>query len=423
MQKQWIEMKKEAGDCILFFQVGDFFEMFGDDAIEASEILEIALTARHKEKNTLPMCGFPMRSAERYIAKLSRNGKKVAIAEQITPPGKSKLVKRKLTRIVTPGTTFSDQVLESGKSNFIASLFFLENKAGSCSKDIAVAFADLSTGDCFVQNFSDLTDAVKEISLRNVVEVLLTPDQFKECSASFNYFSGVLSRHFMPENPEKFLKQFFKVQTLKAFTIENNYSAIYATSLLCSFLEETQKIDLAHITGVSYKTTTNKLNLDIDTIKNLEIFISSSGDKNNGLFKHINFTKRAMGTRMLQERMIQPFAKKEDIIQEYDKNSALLQYPELLDYLIDSFKKVADIERIIARISVKRASISDFVLLQKSIEKIDNLTVLIDNFIEKVENNINLNNLKNSSSVDMCSNTYLNKWKEWNNYCKELINE
>jgi len=405
MQQQWIEMKKEAGDCILFFQVGDFFEMFGDDAVEASEILEIALTARHKEKNAQPMCGFPIRSAEKYIAKLTRNGKKVAIVEQTTPPGKSKLVERKITRIVTPGTTFSDQVLESGKSNFIAGLFFIEKKDNCHKKDIAVAFAELSTGDCFVQNFADITDAVKEISLRNVAEVLLTPDQFKECSASFNYFSGVLSRHFMPENTEKFLKQFFKVQTLKAFTIENNNSAISATALLCSFLEETQKIELSHLSGVSYRTNTHVLGLDIDTIKNLEIFTSSSGDKNNGLFKHLNFTKTAMGSRMLQERMIQPFAQKEKIIEEYQKNSALLQYPELLDEIINSFKKVSDIERIIARISVQRASISDFVLLQKSIEEIDNLTLKIDNFIK------NLESLEN-----------LEAWIEWNNYCKKLIN-
>ncbi|HIQ57313.1 TPA: hypothetical protein EYG84_01380 [Candidatus Gracilibacteria bacterium] len=398
MQQQWNEMKKEAGDCILFFQVGDFFEMFGDDAVEASDILEIALTSRHKEKNAQPMCGFPMRAAEKYVAKLTRNGKKVAIVEQTTLPGKTKIVERKITRIVTPGTTFSDQVLESGMSNFIAALYSVE-------ETIAVAFAELSTGECFVQNFQNITDAVKEMSLRSVAEVLLIPEQFKKYSENFNYFSGVLSRHFMPDNTEKYLKQFFRVQTLKAFNIENNFSAISATALLCSFLEETQKIELSYFSGVSYKTNTDVLKLDIDTIKNLEIFASSSGDKNNGLFKHINNTKTVMGSRMLQERMIQPFAQKEKIIAEYNTIEELLQFENLLEEVIHSFKNVSDVERIIARISTQRASISDFVLLQKSIEEIDILTQKIDTIV-----------LENTSSKQ------LEMWIEWNNYCKKLIN-
>ncbi len=408
-------MKKEAGDCILFFQVGDFFEMFGDDAVEASEILEIALTARHKEKNTQPMCGFPIRSAEKYIAKLTKNGKKVAIVEQITPPGKTKIVQRKITRIVTPGTTFSDQVLESGKSNFIAALFAVEN-------DIAVAFAELSTGECFVQNFSHIADAVKEISIRDVAEVLLTPEQFKEYSEYFNYFSGVLSRHFVPDNTERFVKNFFKVQTLKAFAIENNGTAIAATALLCSFLEDTQKIELSYFTGVSYRTNKNVLGLDIDTIKNLEIFASNSGDKNNGLFKHINYTKTAMGARMLQERMIQPFAEKEKILEEYDKNTALVDFPDLLHEIRNSFKNVADIERIIARVSTKRASISDFVLLQKSIDELDMLTKKIDTILVDItestgneyrEGYDGENGKKDQKSVE--------QWRKWNEYCKQLL--
>jgi len=294
----------------------------------------------------------------------------------------------------------------------------------------------------------DITDAVKEMSLRNVAEVLLTPEQFKEYSEHFNYFSGVLSRHFLPDNTEKFLKQFFNVQTLKAFRIENNYSAISATALLCSFLEETQKIELSHLTGVSYRTNANVLGLDIDTIRNLEIFASSTGDKNNGLFKHINYTKTAMGARMLQERMIQPFSQKEKIIAEYQKNLALLEYPDLLDEMIYSFKKVSDIERIIARISTQRASISDFVLLQKSIEEIDMLTQKIDFIIEKnkktavedtedteevetgevergeQENREQENRNRGEKQIDERRQTQKNleSWIEWNEYCKKLIN-
>ena len=124
MQRQYNELKKEAPDAILFFRLGDFYEMFGDDAVEAAEILEIALTSRNKNsENPLPMCGIPYHSAENYLAKLTKSGKRVAIAEQVSDPSVPGIVERKITKIVTPGTTFSDNVLSSKESNFIAAFF------------------------------------------------------------------------------------------------------------------------------------------------------------------------------------------------------------------------------------------------------------------------------------------------------------
>ncbi len=396
MERQWNALKKEAGDNILFFRLGDFYEMFHEDAIIASEILEISLTTRNKKsENQTKMCGFPIKAAEKYIAKLTRAGKKVAIAEQVSDPKEKGIVERKIVRIVTPGTTFSDYILEAGKSNFIASLY-------SDEKTVAVSFAELSTGECFVQEFNSINEASKEITMREVSEVLLCPDQFKEHSHAFNYFSGSLSRHFLPDDPELFCINFFKVQTLKAFGIENKPLCISSVALLCSFLEETQKTNLSHISGVAYKTTKNILSLDNDTIRNLELFYSTDGDKKNGLHKNINYTKTAMGSRHLQERMLQPFGTKPPIEKSNAQIESLLNNSQLLNSLKNSFSQISDLERIIGKISTNRANPSDYVLLQKSLEEIETLK-------NKMENTFVQNNKTDE------------EWKNWKRKLEEEL--
>ena len=182
-----------------------------------------------------------------------------------------------------------------------------------------------------------------------------------------------MSRHFLPENRELFLLQFFKVKTLRGFGIEQNEVCMGATALLCSFLEETQKTDLSHITGISHRTDTNYLSLDQDTIANLELFASRDGNRKNGLLHHIDNTKTAMGSRALQELMLRPLADKESIVQRHKCIEELIYDRDLADLLKDSFTKISDIERIVARISTQRASPSDYINLQNALETIEQL--------------------------------------------------
>lgn len=372
MEQQYWELKKEAGENLLFFRLGDFYEMFGEDAEIASEILEIALTSRNKKsENPLPMCGIPVRAAERYIAKLTRAGKKVAIAEQVSDPSEKGIVERKIVNIITPGTTLSELVLESDKVHYLCSLYI------PSANDIAVAFCDVSTGEAFVQCFQNLDDAVKEIMKREVAEVLMTPDHFREYSKSFGYFSGALSRHFLPEDSHKFLLNFFGVKTLKSFGIETFESAIHASALLFSFVEDNQKQDSPHFSGISLKENNTRLKLDADTIKNLELFAGSDGNTKNGLFAHLNNTKTAMGARELQRIMLEPFIDKKEIESRLLAEEELIHDTTLHDHITKALSHISDIERILSRIASGKLLPSDFVKLQQSIQATEDISKIL----------------------------------------------
>ena len=369
MEKQYNEIKKEAPHSILFFRLGDFYEMFGEDAKEASEILEIALTCRNKNaENPLPMCGIPAKAYERYLAKLTRAGKSVAIADQVSDPTGKGIVERKITRIITPGTTFSEQILDAKKQNFIAA--FAEDKEDISS----LAFVELTTGESFVQTFLDPQDAFREAEKQMVAELLFTPEHFSKYSPSLSYFSGKLSRHFLPENSEKFLKTFFSVKTLKPFGIDQNGSGILASALLFSFIEDTQKTGISHISGISFRDTSDYISLDPETINNLELFASSDGNRKNSLFAHIDNTKTALGGRALQQAFLSPFKKKEPIETRLSKTQELIDNEQFLTKLQASLSEISDIERILSRISTGRAIPRDFVLLKNSLKSIEEIS-------------------------------------------------
>jgi DNA mismatch repair protein MutS len=369
MEFQYQEIKKEVPSSILFFRLGDFYEMFGDDAKEAAEILEIALTSRNKNsENPLPMCGIPAKSYEKYLAKLTKAGKKVAIAEQVSDPSEKGIVKRKITRIVTPGTTFSEHILQEKKQNFIAS-FAQEKKTNIC----AITFAELTTGEVFVKNFSSAHDALRDAEKQNVAELLFTPEDFQEHSPALSYFSGTLSRHFLPDTPEKFLKDFFHIKTLKPFGIEKNTAAILSSALLFSFLEETQKTNISHISGISFQNDSKYMSLDQETIKNLELFYSSDGNKKNGLFSFVDKTKTAMGGRALEKSFLNPFKNKEDIEERLSKIEGLLDNKSFFQSLQKNLGEISDIERILSRISTERSTPRDFVLLKNSLFALQNI--------------------------------------------------
>lgn len=369
MEEQYHALKKEAGESLLFFRLGDFYEMFGEDAEIASEILEIALTARNKKsENPVPMCGVPIRSAERYIAKLIRAGKKVALAEQVSDPSGPGIVERKIVSIITPGTTLSEHVLEAEKSHYLSALY------ADSEGEIAVAFCDVSTGEAFVQVFRDEDDAYKELMKRNVAEVLMTPEHYKQYASGLKYFSGALSRHFLPENPERFIQTFFGVKTLKPFGMQEVQSAIHASALLFSFVEENQKQDHSHFSGIALKSEGKKLRIDSDTIKNLELFAGSDGNRKNGLFFHLNHTKTPMGARELQKIMLEPFREKAEITARTNAQSSLIEDTVLHENISTHLLQVSDIERILVRISQGKSFPSDFVKLEQSLSALQNMS-------------------------------------------------
>ncbi len=391
MERQYTDLKKEAGDALLFFRVGDFYEMFHSDAECAAEILDIALTSRNKNaENPVPMCGVPIKSAERYIAKLTQAGKKVAIAEQVSDPSLPGIVERKIVSIITPGTTLSDQILEEGKSRFIAALHVEQ-----CA--FSLVQCELSTGQVIITQESSFDEVLRELLKSDIAELVLTPSVFTELAPSFSYFSGSLTRHFAPEHAEQFLQDFFGTKTLKSLGIEQSASLQKAMALLFSYLDETQKMPMRHISQVVLKTHEGVLQLDHGTMMNLELFAGSDGEIRHGLLAQVDFTKTAMGARKLRQWFLSPLADKSKIDNRLDKVEYLVKDPDLKTALEKTFSAVSDIERILGKLALSRATPHDVLRLSKSLESMKALLPML----EKIPEN--------------------SPWKNWAEACSALF--
>lgn len=367
MERQYETLKAEAKDALLFFRVGDFYEMFHDDAKKAAEILDIALTSRNKNaENPVPMCGVPVKAAERYIAKLTQAGEKIAIAEQVSDPSMPGIVERKIVSIVTPGTTLSDQILEEKKSRFITSI--VEDNTG-----IAAVFCDVSTGSIELLQSPSMDEIVQQIIKKPVVEIIFTPQGFSEHSSLFSYFSGSMSRFFVPENPRAFLLSFFKLQTLKSLDIEDHPSIQKAMALLMAYLEETQKIPMVHISHVQWIQSSQSMRLDANTIKTLELFTGSDGEAKHGLISCIDNTKTAIGGRHLQRIFLNPVSDKKVLEERLEMVETLQKDTDFHTILQKALAQVSDIERIIGKMAMQKAIPRDAVLLSQSLVALQSL--------------------------------------------------
>jgi DNA mismatch repair protein MutS len=365
MQRQYQELKNEVPDAILFFRLGDFYEMFGSDAEESSKILDITLTTRdRKSENPIPMCGIPHHAAEQYLAKLIRAGKKVAIAEQVSDPSLPGLVQRKIVRIISPGTTFSENSLEAKESNYIVSV-------AKCNGIIALAFADITTGDFFVLETNHQEEALLEIRRFSPKEMVMNPkDPLKE---AFSHTVKTTSFHAQAKNTEEFLLKFFNLRTLKGFGIQEKQASINAAALLCSFFWEVEKGALPHFLGIRVYDTATTMPLDYTTIKTLELFEGSDGRRESSLLGLLDETKTAMGGRLLRKNMSMPFRKEERISERLEAVEELQQNPELFAQIESCLMRISDLERLMGRFATGRASPKDFLSLRDSLEYIQSL--------------------------------------------------
>jgi DNA mismatch repair protein MutS len=312
MMRQYHKIKLENPGILLFFRLGDFYEMFYEDAVVASRELEITLTSRNNDKkgNPIPMCGIPYHAVDSYLAKLLKRGFKVAICEQVEDPRQAKgIVRREVTRVLTPGTAIEEAVLDVKENNYLACLF-----TGEASG--AAAFMDVSTGEFWVTDFVGEGFPEKlenEFSHFRPKEVIFRESSHEELSGLLPgvFSNGTVSTPqpdwtFNLDYSRRVLLQQFAISSLDGFGLEGHEDAQIAAGALLNYVKDTQKTELAHITGLSLLEQSGYLRMDDSTVSNLELVRRLDGSKKWTLLAAIDDTRTAMGARLLRSWMLRP---------------------------------------------------------------------------------------------------------------------
>lgn len=371
MMQKYLETKEEYKDCILFYRLGDFYEMFFEDALTASKELEITLTGKSCGlEERAPMCGVPFHAAESYITRLVAKGYKVAICEQVEDPKQAKgLVKREVTKIVTPGTNLSAQALEESRNNYLISIaYFAEN--------IGISIADATTGDYYVTEVSDLKKLQDEINKYDPTEIICNEAFFvsgfpiEDLRTRLHITINALSAHiFDEESCRKILHRHFKVNSLIGLGIEDFAAGMIAAGALLQYLYDTQKTSLTHFTHITPYIPSKYMLLDSSSRRNLELTETlREKQKKGSLLGVLDKTKTAMGGRMLRSFIEQPLIDLEEITERLDfveeLNGKATNRDEMREYL----NAIYDLERLMGRISFKTANPRDLLAFKNSLE-------------------------------------------------------
>lgn len=390
MMKQYLETKEKYKDCILFYRLGDFYEMFFDDAINASKELDLVLTGRDCGlSERAPMCGIPYHAANTYIAKLIEKNYKVAICEQLTEPSESKgLVVRDVVKVVTPGTVMDETLLKEDKNNFIASVY-------SDGNDIGIAWADISTGEF------NLTQIKNDKDNKNLCDVLLSfmPSEIicnKELYSLAKNLK-VIKYNILPEfscyydwayyNDTAYLALInqLNVKSLKAFECDNKKYAICAGGALIEYFKETQKRSLAHINRIIYIKDNKYMYIDNNTVRNLELIKTiRDGKKYGSLLWLLDNTQTGMGARCLYSCITQPLNDVNEINNRLDAVEELKNNVEIRERLKEKLSKVKDIERLAAKTAYGSLNPKDCIFIKNTLSVLPEIKYIL-NSVKTIE--------------------------------------
>ena len=383
MMQHYIATKEQYKDCILFYRLGDFYEMFFDDAITASRELELTLTGKDcGQEERAPMCGIPFHAAEIYISRLIGKGYKVAICEQLEDPKFAKgIVKRDVIRVVTPGTVIESNMLDEKKNNYIMSIY----KTGLF---FGMAVCDISTGDFFAtqitetNNFARLLDEISRYSPAEIVvnDMMFASTEEKEkIRDRFECYIS-LEKDLSYENDyENILKEYNVYNEGKKLNeIENKNLSIIASNGLITYLNETQKIKLEHINRINLYSVSKYMSLDLNTRRNLELTEKMRDKSKKGtLLWVLDKTSTSMGGRMLRRWINDPLIDVNEINKRLDSVKELKDSQMLKGEIIDSLKRVYDIERLIGKISYGNANGRDLISLKNSLGQLPDLKLVL----------------------------------------------
>lgn len=372
MMQQYTKIKEDYQDCILFFRLGDFYEMFFEDAKTASRELELTLTGKNCGlEERAPMCGVPFHSADTYIARLVEKGYKVAICEQTEDPSQAKgIVKREVIRIITPGTVISQNMLKETENNYIASFFSRHGRTG-------LAYCDVSTGEIYATEISRREDADSfETLLNELVKIKAREILFNEdCTLDTEEVKRITEAYFNPLSADYYeeravqdavLRQ-FKVKALLGLGLEEESAALFALGAMLLYLHETQKNSLEHITWLHLYEMGTHMALDKATIKNLELTETLFEKKVQGsLLGVLDKTSTAMGGRRLKQWIREPLNNADEIQERLDAVEVLVDDLLLRNNLRENLKQIYDFERLSGRIACGSANGKDLIALRNS---------------------------------------------------------
>lgn len=383
MMQQYMETKKQYRDCILFYRLGDFYEMFFEDAIKASKELEITLTGKDCGlEERAPMCGIPYHAVEGYLSKLVSRGYKVAICEQVEDPKQAKgIVKREVIRIVTPGTNLSMQSLEESKNNYLMCVVYFPNKVG-------ISTVDVTTGDFYMTEVDSTAKLMDEIHKYMPTEIICN-DAFMMSGFDIEDLRSRLGIavyslepwYFDDAGCRKCLMGHFKVNTLAGLGLEDFPSGLVSAGAAMQYLLETQKTGLDHITHIIPYLASKFMLLDSSTRRNLELTETlREKQKKGSLLWVLDKTKTAMGARRLRADIEQPLINARDINRRLDTIEQLCKNTVGRDEIREYLNPVYDMERLLGKVSYKTANPRDLMAFAKSMEMLPHIKTVLKEF-------------------------------------------
>ncbi len=401
MMQQYRQIKSELPkDALLLFRLGDFYEMFMDDACQGAQILNIALTKRAG----MPMCGIPYHAAESYLSRLLKAGRKVAICDQMEEPRPGQLVKRQVTQILSPGTHFDERMLRAERNNFLTAISHYKDKYG-------VAFADLTTGDFFVTEVADIPTLQSELSRQRPAEIVYPSEEVDLLEALQPLYPHLVEYEdwvFAPETSFYTIKDHFRVASLDCFGITGKNAAIAAAGAVLHYLEQNLRRNTTQMTRLVYYQRTDYLLMDANTLRSLEILepLNRETTVEHSLFGVLNKTSTPMGARLLRNWLSQPLTDIEQIRQRQKVVQTWFNRPSNLENFRKNLRSVRDLERTITRLNTMsgnardlqnlRGSLEQLPLLQSSLEQLygernaaenEDVSTLLLGTIDEIESN------------------------------------
>ena len=372
--RQYLEAKRQHQDSLVFFRMGDFYEMFYEDALVAARALDLTLTSRSKDSNGngIPMCGVPHHASDGYISKLVKKGYRVAICEQVEDPRKAKgLVKREVVRVVSPGTLIDSDFLEANEPSFLLSLVAYSNKTL-----VGAALLDISTGEFTTAEYAgpeELSALNDEIAIIKPREVVIPagssiPNQLPEILNLKLLVTEAVSQVFDIEVSSQALLDQLGILDLEGFDLHNYPAATQAAGGLLAHLRTSHRANLSHIQTIKLKTTTDCLVLDSITLKHLEVITGTDGSLKGSLLSEIDRTMTAMGARLLRHWLLKPLRTLERIQDRLDAVEELAYRTTNRGKCLELLRKVQDLERLVSRVSFGTAGPRDIVSLKQSLD-------------------------------------------------------